>query len=233
MIIQDIFYILRWFLVFMVIGFAFLPLTFNLFKEFKDKGYIFSKIIGIAFISYISLLIGTLHILKFSEITLYLILIIFLLINYSYSYYKKENILNLIKKNLRIFLLEELIFLIGIFFWSYVRSNFPEIHGLEKYMDFGFVNSILRSDYFPAYDMWYSPLSINYYYFGHLVTAVLTKLSFIPSLITYNLMLAALFSFTFTASLSLVINIFDLKKFSIKSVLAGLISAIFIPWGEI
>lgn len=229
--VQDIVFILRWFLVFVVIGFAFLPFTLNLFKEFKDKGYIFSKIIGIAVISYTSLLLGTLHLVKFSEISLYLILITFLIINYAYSYYKKENILSIIKKNLRVFLLEELIFLIGLFFWSYIRSNFPEIHGLEKYMDFGFVNSILRSDYFPAKDMWYTPLSINYYYFGHLVTAILTKLSFIPSLITYNLMLATLFGFTFTAASSLVINLFDLKKYSIKSIVAGLISAIFISMG--
>ena len=92
--IQDIFYVVRWFLVFALIGFAFLPLTFNLFKEFKDKGYIFSKIIGIAFISYTILLLGTIKILKFTEISAYLILIVFFIINYSYSFYKKENILN-------------------------------------------------------------------------------------------------------------------------------------------
>ena len=135
------------------------------------------------------------------------------------------------KKYLRIFLLEELIFLTGLFFWSYIRSNLPDIHGLEKYMDFGFLNSILRSDYFPAKDMWYTPLSINYYYFGHLVTAVLTKLSFIPSFITYNLMLATLFGLTFIASLSLIANVFDLKRFSVKSLIAGLFSAIFITLG--
>jgi YYY domain-containing protein len=107
----------------------------------------------------------------------------------------------------------------------------PDIHGLEKFMDFGFLNSILRTDYFPPKDMWFAPLSINYYYFGHLVTAVITKLSFIPSFVSYNLMLATLFSFTFVASLSFGINLFDKVKFSLKSILAGFFSAVLIALG--
>ena len=65
-------------------------------------------------------------------------------------------------------------------------------------MDFGFVNSILRSTYFPPRDMWFTPFPINYYYFGHLVTAVLTKASLLPSYVTFNLMMATLFSLCFT-----------------------------------
>jgi len=98
-------------------------------------------------------------------------------------------------------------------------------------MDFGFLNSILRSDYFPPKDMWYTPLSINYYYFGHLVTAVITKLTSIPSFISYNLMLATLFALTFTASLSIGMNLFDKLQSSIKSVFAGLTSAILVSFG--
>ena len=115
--------------------------------------------------------------------------------------------------------------------WSFVRSNSPDIHGLEKFMDFGFLNSILRSDYFPPKDMWYAPLSVNYYYFGHLITAVITKLTSIPSFISYNLMLATLFALTFTASLSFGINLFDKVKFSFKSIFAGLMSAILVALG--
>ena len=85
----------------------------------------------------------------------------------------------------------------------------PDIHGLEKFMDFGFLNSILRSDYFPPKDMWYTPLTINYYFFGHLATAVLTKLSFLPSFITFNLMIATLFTLTFSAAFSIGVNLFE------------------------
>jgi len=225
----DIIFVLRWWFIFVLIGSAFLPITFSLFGNFKDKGYIFSKIIGMAFVSYLVFIVGLTRILKFSEISVYLCLILFFLINYFLI--KKNNLFSDIKKNIRIFVLEELIFLITLFFWSFVRGNSPDIHGLEKFMDFGFLNSILRADFFPPKDMWYTPLPINYYYFGHLVTAVLTKMSMIPSFISYNLMLATLFAFTFTASLSLGINLFDNKRFSIKSNLSGFISAIFISLG--
>ena len=228
---QDIIDVIKWFLVFFAVGITFLPLTFSLFSNLKDKGYIFSKIIGMAILSYFIFLLGTLRIFKFSEISVYFSLLIFFLINYGIFIFKKEHLLPIVKKNLKLFLLEEIIFLGGLFFWSYIRANNPDIHGLEKFMDFGFLNSILRSDYFPPKDMWYTPLSINYYFFGHLVTAVLTKLSLLPSFITYNLMLATLFALTFTASFSIGINLFEKINSNTKSIIAGILSAFLVAFG--
>lgn len=182
-------------------------------------------------LSYLVFLTGILKVFKFSEISVYALLIILFLANYGFLIFRKKHLLPILKQNVKIFLFEELIFLGGLLFWSYIRANNPDIHGLEKFMDFGFLNSILRSDYFPPKDMWYTPLSINYYYFGHLVTAVLTKLSFIPSLITYNLMLATLFSLTFTASFSIGLNLFEKINSSIKSVVAGILSAFLVSFG--
>jgi uncharacterized membrane protein len=231
MSVSDITDVLKWFLVFFLVGTAFLPLTFSVFAELKDKGYIFAKIIGIAIVSYFVFLMGTLKILPFSEFSVFLSVIIFFLINYGVFIMKKKHLLPILKKNVRMFLLEEVIFLAGLICWSYVRANNPDIHGLEKFMDFGFLNSILRSSYFPPKDMWYAPLAINYYFFGHLVTAVLTKLSFLPSFITYNLMLATLFALTFTAAFSIGTNLFAKINVSIKSVIAGLIPALLVTLG--
>jgi uncharacterized membrane protein len=229
--LTDTVAIIKWFLAFFAIGTAFLPLTFAIFENFKDKGYIFSKIIGLAFLTYFVFLTGSLKLLKFSEATVLFSLLILFIINYFIFIYKKQHLLPIIKKHLKVFIVEELIFLITLCFWSFIRSNSPDIHGLEKFMDFGFLNSILRADYFPPKDMWYTPLSINYYYFGHLITAVITKLTSISSFISYNLMLSTLFALTFTASLSFGINLFDKIKISIKSISAGLISAILVTLG--
>lgn len=75
-------------------------------------------------------------------------------------------------------------------------------------MDFGFINAILRSSYMPPSDMWLSGYTINYYYFGHFIAAVLTRLSQIPPEVVYNLMIAVIFAFCFTASFSIGINLF-------------------------
>src|SRR3989344_4426111 len=179
---MEILEISKWWGTFFILGVAFLPLTFSIFKNFFDRGYVFSKILGVAVVSYAVFLLGILHIIPFSFLTSALVLFSFALL-----------------------------------FWSYVRSFQPDIHGLEKYMDFGFINSILRSEFFPPKDMWFTPLSINYYYFGHLTTAVLTKLSNIPSSITFNLMIASIFAFTLTGSFSIGANLIYMLKSQINS----------------
>ena len=115
-------------------------------------------------------------------------------------------------------------------------------------MDYGFVNSILKSTYFPPLDMWLTKSPdytggyfINYYYFGHYYTAFLTKLSGIGSNITYNLMLATLYAFTFSLSFSIGANLLyfllslkpksdktynlEPKTYNLKLIIAGLLSA--------
>jgi uncharacterized membrane protein len=214
---MNIMFIFYWWFTIFIIGISFLPLTLSIFKEFFDKGYIFSKILGISVLTYAIFLFGTFHALPFLRIISLLLVILFFLINYSFLLMQKrgekrfisiKNIsLSLLLRKWKLFLFEEILFIAALFFWAIIKSYQPDIHGLEKYMDFGFVNSILRSEYFPAKDLWLTPFSINYYYFGHLVTAVLTKISSVPSNISFNLMLATLFSLTFVGSFSIGINL--------------------------
>ena len=206
----DILYVIKWWLVFFVIGLIFLPLTVRIFSNFFDKGYIFARILGMALISYVVFVLGVLKLLPFTTQTILFVTGISIAIN-IFIFLKdtpsRRSIL--IKSSWKLFFFEEIIFISTLFFWSYIRAHEPSIHGLEKYMDFGFVNSIIRSEHFPPRDMWFTPHSINYYYFGHLVTAVLTKLSGIPSSITYNLMLSAIFALTFTGAFSIGLNLFN------------------------
>lgn len=204
---SDTVFIFKWWFVLFTIGLVFLPLTTTIFKNFFDKGYIFARILGMALISYVIFVLGILKLLPFTEFTISLVILGFLIFN-IFIISKYPNILISLKSSWKVFLIEEFIFLITLFFWSYIRAHQPDIHGLEKYEDFGFINSILRSEYFPPADMWFTPLSINYYYFGHLITAVLTKLSTIPSFITFNLMLATIFALTFTGAFSIAANLY-------------------------
>ena len=82
--------------------------------------------------------------------------------------------------------------------------------------------------------MWFSGHTINYYYFGHIMIAVLTRLSGISSTITYNLAIASTCALTFTSAFSLVSNIAAKisTKFNPRMVItAGLISAILLTFG--
>lgn len=217
--ISDFIFVLQWWGVLLVIGLAFFPLTRLLFINSKDSFYIFSKVIGIGILSYGALLFGTLHILPFTTLSLFILLIASIIGNYVIwkTFLHKPKL-----KISKIIIFEELLFLIALTFWAYVRGHEPSIHGLEKFMDFGFVNSILRTTYFPPKDIWFTPFSINYYFFGHLTTAVLTKISMIPSNISYNLMLATLFAFTAIGGFSLLYNFLSEHKTKI-AILGGIL----------
>lgn len=202
----DIAFILQWWTLLFIIGGICFPITLNFFHLFFDKGYIFSKILGIVLLSYVIFILGIAHIVPFSTLATRVMLITFTLAAVWYGIKNKHIFIPIFISAWKIIVFEEVLFLAALLYWSFIRAHQPDIHGLEKYMDFGFVNSILRSNYFPPRDMWLTPLFINYYYFGHLVTAVLTKITHIPSYISFNLMLATIFSFCFSASFSLGAN---------------------------
>lgn len=203
---NDLLYIFVWWGIIFYIGITFFPLTIKIFPTFFDKGYIFSKILGLILVSYTLWVFSSLKILPFTTSNIILVIGLFLVINIFILL--KFNLLRLIIPRIRYFLFEEIIFILGLITWSFVRGFEPSIQGLEKFMDFGFINSILKTEYFPPKDLWLPPESINYYYFGHLVAAVLTKLSTIDSIITYNLMVATIFALSFSATFSIGSNLF-------------------------
>lgn len=221
----DLMSIFTWWVVLFSIGLIFLPVASLFFNSFWDRGYIFAKIIGLLLVSYIAWFLSSLRILTFSTTSLFLILGLSLILNTYLSY--KTKTFSKLKGGLKVILLEESLFVLGLIFWSYIKTFEPSIHGLEKFMDFGFMNSILRSEYFPPKDLWLTPLSINYYYFGHLVTAVLIKLTDLSPFISFNLMLATIFGLCLSASFSIGANLFYLFNQENKklSVLSGFFSA--------
>jgi uncharacterized membrane protein len=225
MIIPNLSSVFLWYTSLLFLGIICFPLTAQLFSGLFDRGYLFSKTLSLMLLSYAMYVLGTMHILPFTQLSLFFLLFLLLIVN-SIIFRKKLLLLDkLERKRLGvIFLFEELLFLGVYLLWVYIRSFAPDIHGLEKYMDFGFINSLLRSTYFPPKDMWFTPFYINYYYFGHLVTAVLTKLTGIPSGITFNCMLATIAATCFTGAFSLASTL--LSKLTFKSVIPFIAGAI-------
>ena len=234
MFIPNFFDALTWYSLLLFVGLLFFPISNYFFSSFFDRGFAFSKVVGMILISYSMYVLGTLHLLPFTQISLVFILLfwgglsVYLFFTHTLKVEKKER-----RRLLWIVLLEEILFLLCFFSWLYVRSFSPDIHSLEKYMDFGFMNSILKSTYFPPKDMWFAPYAINYYYFGHLVTAVLTKLSHLSSGLTYNFMLSSIVGFCFTMVFSLATTLFfRLPKIQLKYVLfTGLLAALLTTFG--
>ena len=47
---------------------------------------------------------------------------------------------------------EEILFFIFFLLWTYVAGFRPEAHGTEKFMDYGFMEAMMRSSTLPARD---------------------------------------------------------------------------------
>ncbi|MDD5073631.1 MAG: DUF2298 domain-containing protein [Candidatus Shapirobacteria bacterium] len=217
-----------WFLLFSL-GLIFFPLSQKLFKKFFDQGYLLSKTIALALLSWPIFLLAHLRLLPFTQAGALFLLILAILVN---VFLAKRN--PLLKKRLvKVILLEEALFLIALLLGSYIRGLKPDIAGLEKFMDFGFMKSLVNSRFLPPADMWFAGQTINYYYYGHFTAAFLTKLSGLSPFITYNLMIATLFALTTTGVFSLTANLLLKTSKNSKAIIAGaLIGALIIGLGS-
>jgi len=254
--LSDFSYVFYYWLVIFGIGLAFYPLSSYLFSKFWDRGYIFSKILGIGVTSYLVWVLASLKIAPFSRLTIVLVVLVLAALNWGVWYWKHHTsgeyfahprgvqdsagghsaTLRVPKPRgrLGIFLWQEGLFFLGLLIWSYIRGFQPDINGLEKFMDYGFVNSILLADYFPPKDMWLAGENyINYYYFGHYVCAFLTKLTGIASEITYNLQLGLIFGLSIVGAFSLVSNFLYQRfgKLNIKVFLGAIIGSLLLNLG--
>src|SRR3989338_7262983 len=243
---NDIWIVLQWWGTLFLVGAVAFPLTKRLFNNWLDQGYLFSKAVGMAVITWIVYVLGTLHVMPFSVWSIVVAMVVLFIgglvfQSQSVKHVRSENvqfdpdligihsIFNFkLSKFWVVIFLEELFFLGALFLWSWVKGHEPSIHGLEKFMDYGFMKSILNSSYFPPADMWYAGLPINYYYFGHMVVAVLTKLSGLDLAYTFNLMLASIFAFTFTMSFSIGVQLSAIsyqRSAKLKALFSGLLTA--------
>ncbi len=230
---SDFWMVVTWWGTIFLVGTAAFPLTKLLFPSWYDRGYMFSKGVGLACVTYLVYLFASFHIVPFGLGSIVLSLAFLfgggMAIAVAGKKPKRPEKRGWARYLVmgKVILIEELFFFAALLFWAWVKGHEASISGLEKFMDFGFTKSILNSAWFPAPDMWYSGYPINYYYFGHTVMAMLTKLSGIDLSYTFNLMLAALFAWTLTMSFSIgcELSLLNKKAKRVRAVLSGLLTA--------
>jgi len=89
----------------------------------------------------------------------------------------------------------EAVFLIAFFMMLDVRFASPTISFAEKFMDHGFLASVIRSPVVPPLDPWFSGGFLNvYYYLGYWMLGCLAIVSGVPSSIAFNLSLPTVFA---------------------------------------
>ncbi|MEN6435578.1 MAG: DUF2298 domain-containing protein, partial [Anaerolineaceae bacterium] len=199
---------LIWYLIIIITGWITFPIAFKFFKRLPDRGYSFSKVLGLLLWGYGFWLLASLHLLQNTIsamlVVLCLVFVISGLVNRKEGFHP---IIDWAKSHWKTILTSELVFLIAFGFWAYIRALNPEIIGTEKPMELAFINSILRSTTFPPADPWLSGYSISYYYFGYVMVAMLVKLSGVASGVGFNLAIALWFGLTAVSAYGLLFNL--------------------------
>ncbi len=209
---SDIGFFLLWWLAFALIGWLVWPLAARLFPG-GDNGYLLAKPLGLALTSLLLWTLSYLQILPFSRWAIVLVLCaVGLLCWLVKGNWRQLDSLVQEPVNIRRAAAGELLFGAALLFWAFARGLKPEIDGLEKFMDFGFMNSLWRTDFLPAVDMWYAGGQINYYYFGQYLYTFLAKLTGIAPAVAYNLSMASTFALTFSMAYAVVSRLLALLR---------------------
>ena len=207
-----------WYFLVTILGWLTFPLVYNLFPALADRGYTLSRAAGLLIWAYIFWLFASLGIAQndmggiLLAFTFLVGLTLFSIFDTRYSNikYQISNIANFLQSNLSLILTTEILFLAAFAFLAFVRSANPELVSTEKPMELAFINGILRSPAFPPQDPWLSGYAISYYYFGYVMTAMLTRLSNINGSMAHNLMTALVFALGAIGSYGILYNLLSI-----------------------
>ncbi len=216
---EEVTEIMKWWTTLLVMGIGFFPLSVFLFRKFSDKGYVFGKMLGFVIGGWLVWLLSSLHIVKFTPTGCCVILGLCIAANYILA------IVLCKKKKIRLgeffgltdgsaaltkAIWYEVLFLAVFALLLYVKCFRPDFSWqTEGGMDYGFMISMMKSEYMPPEDFWYSGTDLNYYYLGQYFFTYLTKLSGVSIKVAYNLALMTVGAMCMVLSYSLAARIFE------------------------
>ena len=201
----DVWTFWTWYLLALVLGAAAMPRTGRLFRRFQDRGWMFSKVTAIAVSGFLTWFLVAVKIIKFTTMTCIVVTLVCAAASLIlYCREQKAGFECIPFAHLDLVYAEELLFFAAFLLWTYFAGFHPAAYGTEKFMDYGFMEAMMRSKTLPATDLWYSQGKINYYYGGQYFAVFLTKLSGAKVELTYNLMRTFVAGLAFAMPFSLV-----------------------------
>ncbi len=215
---EQIFEIIKWWLVLELIGILALPLSAYFFWNLPDRGLSVSKIVGILLFAYLTWILVTVGGFEYGNIVL-MISLFFVSIISIFSYHKKG-------LNIKVydFLLYELVFTFAFIVFLVIRSYITGDYFIvgEKFMDIAFINAVLKSKDFPFYDPWFVGANVtNYYYFGYLIIGSLMKLTGSNISSGFNIASSAFYAISSTAAFGIGYNL-------VSRIKGGIITSFFV-----
>lgn len=202
---KDVWTFLTWWMLAFLMGMMAMPVTGRLFSHFKDKGWLFSKVLAVCVTGFLTWFLVAVELLPFNTaVCIGVSVICGIACMFLFNRQQKKGIECYPFQEMKLVVREEILFFAIFLMWTYVAGFHPQAYGTEKFMDYGFMEAMMRSDVLPARDLWYSEGHINYYYGGQYFAVFLTKITGSQVELTYNLMRTFIAAFAFVLPFSLV-----------------------------
>jgi YYY domain-containing protein len=199
---------LLWYLSVSLVGLAAFPLAFRLLPALPDRGFAFSRALGLLLWGYFFWLLVSLGFAQNDlggQFLAFLILVGLGL--WALRGLSQAEIGEWWRANRGQVIGVEVLFFAAFAAWALVRSANPEIVATEKPMELAFINSILRSPSFPPHDPWLSGYAISYYYFGYVLVAMLAMLTNVPGSVAFNLGVSLVFALSAIGAYGMLYNL--------------------------
>jgi YYY domain-containing protein len=189
-----------WLLTVQAVGLAVLPLTVRVFSGLPDRGFGLSRVVGLVTVGWLAYLTAMLGFTAYVGGT---VAVLGALAGTVVWVAWGRTCIEALRARVRLIAAEEVAFLAIFGLATFVRAYNADIVGQEKFMDYAFMNALLRTTSLPAEDMWLSGFAMPYYYLGYLLLGLPAKIAGTPGPIAYSLAVVLVFATGFGAALSI------------------------------
>ena len=197
-----------WLLIVELLGLVSFPLAFVVFPGLGDRGWGFSKLLGLLVMAWLVWFPSSLRLLPFDRWAVALAFGVVAAGGALIAWRRREHLWRFVRARWRLLAINEALFVAAFLVFVWIRALDPDLwhiyRGGEKPMELAFINGILRSRYMPPLDPWFAGGAINYYYYGQYLAAFLIKLTGVVTTTAFNLMIPLLFAICFSGAFSLV-----------------------------
>ncbi|MEO1288332.1 MAG: DUF2298 domain-containing protein [Chloroflexota bacterium] len=185
-----------WWLLVTLAGLSALPFALRFLSGLPDRGYTLSRALGMLLVALIYWLLASYGFIGNSTGGMVFAWVIVLSLGLV-AYFTGDNRVNLRdywRENRSVIIVAELLFVTLLAVMMVYRAYQNDTFWTEKPMEMAFISGIMRSETFPPNDPWMAGYAISYYYFGYVMTAMLTMLSGINSGYGFSMMIVTTFA---------------------------------------